>query len=95
MCLARPGFGWQPRAQGSLAPEWMSCMCLAEHCLMMLPPVPLQLGGDDKVLESCLSLERPRPCGHRGLEHSHGLRDLPHCLHGQQIKLTTLLAHKV
>ena len=23
---------------------------------MMLPPVPLQLGGDDKVLESCVSL---------------------------------------
>lgn len=62
---------------------------------LLLSPVLLQLGGDEKVLESCLSLG-----GHRApvvtVDWSTAM-DCGTCLTASmdgKIKLTTLLAHK-
>lgn len=63
---------------------------------LLLSPVLLQLGGDEKALESCLSLG-----GHRApvvtVDWSTAM-DCGTCLTASmdgKIKLTTLLAHKV
>lgn len=37
----------------------------------------------------------PSSCCHRGLEHSHGLWDLPHCLHGREDQVNNLTGSKV
>ena len=87
--------GGSPQAQGGFG--GIVDVCVSGVCSPpLLPPVLLQLGRDEKVLESCLSLG-----GHRApvvtVDWSTAM-DCGTCLTASmdgKIKLTTLLAHKV
>lgn len=87
-------WGGSPQARGLVGKANVFVKSVCSH--LLLSPVPLQLGGDEKVLETCLSLG-----GHRApvvtVDWSTAM-DCGTCLTASmdgKIKLTTLLAHKV
>lgn len=95
MCLGTSsGWGSSPKAAGRLVGK--AAVLVNSACSRRrLSPVPLQLGREEKALESCLSLG-----GHRApvvtVDWSTAM-DCGTCLTASmdgKVKLTTLLAHK-